>query len=146
MRLPDRGNIGVPPAYASLSFGRLVRFLVIGTVGFAVDAGLLLALVPSMGHYAARAVSLPTAVLVTWAFNRSWTFRDRRSSRRLPELMRYAAAQSLGALANYGVYAVCVTALAWMARYPVAAVAVGSGCGLAMNFTAMHLVVFRRTR
>lgn len=126
--------------------GRLILFSTIGSIGFAVDAGILIVLIPSIGHYAGRMVSFSVAVLVTWVLNRSLTFRDRRSAKWGRELLSYVSAQSIGAMTNLAAYAVCITVSLWLMRYPVVALAIGSAFGLLVNFTMMHLVVFRRAR
>ena len=58
-----------------LSLPRLLRFLVIGTIGLAVDVGLF-TIVATFGvnPLVARGISLAIATLVTWRFNRALTF------------------------------------------------------------------------
>lgn len=122
---------------------RLFKFLFVGGIGFFVDAGLLLVAIPIAGHYGGRVISFGIAVLVTWALNRSITFRDRQTAGWGGELVRYVGSQSLGAMTNLAVYSVCISLSLWMYANPVAALAFGSAAGLVVNYSLAHWVVFR---
>jgi len=121
----------------------MFSFGVVGTIGFLVDAGVLLAAVPLLGLYAGRLVSFAIAVLVTWALNRTFTFHDRRTDSLPVELALYISSQSFGALTNMAVYTAAVLLSDWMKAYPVAALALGSIAGMAVNYSAAHFFVFR---
>ena len=123
---------------------RLLAFALVGTVGFLVDAGVVLGLTGlGLGVLAAQAVAFAVAVTVTWLGNRSWTFRDRAGRHTLPqEWARYCSANVVGWVVNNGVYGLLVLAVPFVAREPVWAVAAGSLAGLAFNYTATRRVVF----
>ena len=55
---------------------RFAKFLVVGGIGFLVDAGVLTLAVRHLGAsvYAARALSFSVAVLATWLLNRTYVF------------------------------------------------------------------------
>ena len=83
---------------------RVVRFLLVGLAGLAVDAGLFQWLYGS-GAIApvARAVSLALATLVTWALNRTFTFAP--SGRRpMHEALRYACVALVAQGFNYSMF------------------------------------------
>lgn len=120
------------------------RFAAVGVVGFLVDATTLtLMLALGSGFYLGRACSYVTAATCTWALNRSWTFRD-KSSRRARQWARFLAANTVGGAANYGIYALIVSHFGGASLgLPVLAVAIGSICGLAVNFLLSKRLVFR---
>jgi putative flippase GtrA len=125
---------------APLAFG------IVGTVGFLVDAGVVTLLFNVLGvdRYSARLLSFATAVTVTWALNRSWTFRGSRHGSVPREYGLYVLAQSGGAAINFALYVLCVTSIAAMAELPAAAVAIGALGGMAFNYLSARHLVFRR--
>ena len=125
---------------------QFLAFMVVGTVGFVVDAGIVWALATYAGINAvvAQLLAFTVAVTVTWLGNRSWTFGP--SVRRLSvarEWSLYVSANMLGWLVNNGVYVALVVTIPLMAHQPVWAVAAGSLAGLFLNYTASRRVVFR---
>jgi putative flippase GtrA len=123
-----------------------LAFAAVGTVGFAVDAGMLTLLTSALGwgHYEGRALSFAAAVVVTWWLNRSWTFRARRPGRSLPlEFLAYLGTQSVGSLVNLAAYAALVEGSDLFARTPALAVAAGSLLAMIVNFLSARLLVFR---
>jgi putative flippase GtrA len=123
---------------------RILIYLVVGTVGFIVDAGLVAVQVHifGIGPYVARGPSFAAAVTVTWLLNRAHTFKGlERHSPRMA-YRRYVLAQMVGVLTNLGVYAVAIAKIAICAKYPVLAVAIASGFGLVVNYTLARLFVF----
>lgn len=124
--------------------GRYARFLVVGGLGFAVDAVatelLVAAGLPALG---ARVAAIALAMATTYLLNRRLTFRsDRRGAALLAEGGRYFAV-ALGAAAfNYAVFAL-VLALAPGIR-PGLAVAVASAAAMVLSYLGYSTVVFRR--
>src|SRR5215813_562679 len=53
-----------------------VRFVMVGSLGFAIDAAILAGLVQGA---LARAVAMTTAVLCSWLIHRQWTFASGRA-------------------------------------------------------------------
>jgi putative flippase GtrA len=113
---------------------RVVHFLLAGSAGFTFDAALLTALVNGLGWspYAARAVSFPLALAITWLLNRTLTFRDRPSTGAGLELMRYAIVQLGGAAVNYGVFFTLVT--------------LSAAAAMCLTYLGMHYFAFPRAR
>lgn len=121
---------------------QVARFVVVGTVGFVIDGGLLYLLVRSgVDPYLARAFSFPPAVTVTWYLNRVWTFAARQGAARR-QYARYLAVQLVGALSNYGVYAAILSLGHRSAEGALAALAAGSIAGLVINFAGARALVF----
>ncbi|MGE0724785.1 MAG: GtrA family protein [Alphaproteobacteria bacterium] len=112
----------------------LLRFAIVGTIGFVVDAGVLTLLHRAAGIdlYLGRLASFLAAATVTWALNRRFTFRAREPAGP-GEWLRWVALMGGGAAINYLVYAWAIAG--WpVALDPVAAVAAGSLAGLAWNY------------
>lgn len=121
-----------------------LTFAVVGSIGFAVDAGTLALLFHALGwgHYPARAASFLLAVSVTWHLNRTWTFAHRTSGNRRREYAVYFLVQTLGAGLNVGVYATCLALSDTMRVWPVLALALGSIAAMAFNFAATRHLAF----
>src|SRR5919109_1675870 len=113
----------------------LVRFAVVGTVGFLVDAAVLHLLVSAAAWspFAARAISFPVALACTFGLNRAWTFRGLRLS--LPRAFgAYGVIQTVGALLNLLVFSILLVAAPSLYRIPVLALAIGSGVAMLFNY------------
>jgi putative flippase GtrA len=122
------------------------RFIVIGFIGFIVDAGVLHVLVSGAGAVpiAGRVGSFFCASFVTWRLNRRYTFAGRSSGNgSFGEWLRYVWTSGVGAAVNYSVFAVLVLTLPLVADTPTLGVAAGSLAGMIVNFTLYKLVVFR---
>jgi putative flippase GtrA len=130
------------------TIAEILRFGVVGGVGFLVDAGILYVLV-SMGvsPLAARFVSFPAALAATWFLNSAWTFGAYKGqSSRTRQAASYAAVQCVGAAVNYGVYALALNLTGRTSLGSVAALAIGSVAGMFVNFTGSRMLVFRSAR
>lgn len=123
----------------------LVRFSLVGGVGFVVDGGLLQWLVAGFGWgpIAARAVSFPAAVLATWWLHRGFTFPDPGTGL-LRSLGRYLAVSLLGTGVNFGLYTALVLSSAAMAARPIVPFAIASIAALAFNYLGSKHFAFRR--
>jgi putative flippase GtrA len=129
--------------------GELTSYLVVGAIGFAIEAFLLtvLAGAAQMNVYAARAVSFLSATLVTWQMNRRFTFVHRSAGlpRNAPGLQyaRYIVVQLTGAGTNLAVFVALVEQLPLLRAWPVLPLAVGAALGLIVNFTGARYWVYR---
>jgi len=122
-----------------------LRFAAVGVVGLFVDmAALTVALeLLHLDVYSGRVVSYLAAATTTWALNRRFTFAPVVETSALRQWAKFLAANALGGLVNYGVYAAIVTFTALGAAWPVLGVAAGSIAGLAFNFTVSKRWVFK---
>jgi len=124
---------------------RFLRFGLVGTLGFIVDAGVmqLLVSVGGAGAIEARAVSIPAAVFATWLLNRSFTFRKAQDYAALPSLARYVAVSAAGAGVNFLVYTALVVASTAMASRPIIPLAIASIVALVFNYLGSKHFAFR---
>lgn len=122
-----------------------MRFAVVGTIGFVVDAGALYGLVHIAGFnpYTARLISFLLAATTTWALNRLYTFQHRHNGNVSGQWLQYLLIAALGGSVNYATYAWLLFTSAWIKQHLIIGVAAGSIAGLAVNFTAARYWVFR---
>lgn len=121
---------------------QFVRFVLVGCVGFCIDAGLTYALSSfGLSPLLARIPAIALAILATWLLNRLLTFEveQPRSAR---ELMRYFSVAILSAVLNYGVY----TALVLAGVLPLLAVAIATLLLMCFSFFGYKLFAFRMQR
>lgn len=125
---------------------RLSRFIVVGAIGFIVDAAVLYAMLAlSVDHFSGRLVSFLFAVVTTWLINRRYTFTPRDQSL-LAEFGRYLVAMSGGAIVNFIAYSITMALLSKSWLTPALAVGIGSLAGLTVNFAAANFWVYRHDR
>jgi putative flippase GtrA len=134
-----------PPRRLTGSFG---RFIASGAIGFLVDALVLTAFMRSLhlGAIAARAVSFPAAVTVTWLLNRHGAFAGRGLANARHEYAGYFAIQLVGAALNLLVFVACLESWPALAEWPVIALAAGAAIALLFNFFAARLMLYSRLR
>jgi putative flippase GtrA len=119
-----------------------LRFLIAGTVGFIVDAGVLHLLLwfTPVGPFIGRAVSIPSALLATWLLNRNFTFG--RSDRSLAsEWFRYGSVGLTSALLNYALFSALL--VAEPSLRPIIAVILASAAATGFSFFGYSRFVFR---
>lgn len=123
---------------------QFLRFGVVGTAGFLVDAAVLMAMLAlGAGPYGGRVVSYLAAASATFALNRAWTFRAAARAPVARQWGVFVALNLLGFAANYGAYAALLSASPLVAAHPVLGVAAGSLAGMFINFLLARHFVFR---
>ncbi|KQR41352.1 GtrA family protein [Acidovorax sp. Leaf160] len=130
------------------SYRQFISFCIVGAAGFLVDVGLLYVFSPWVGWYGGRVLSFIGAATATWVMNRSFTFSPDTAGHRYSawqQYWRYMVAMLGGAVANYVAYAT-VLMLVHASWAPVAGVAAGSVCGMAINFLSARKLVFGTKR
>jgi putative flippase GtrA len=129
-------------------YRRFARFIVVGGIGFLIDAGVLTLALHALtaSVYVARALSFTTAVIATWLLNRMLVFDADAHVSMIGEYGRYFATQVAGAVSNLGVF---VALIAWMPRLgamPVVPLAAGAALGALVNYAGSALWVFNARR
>lgn len=123
---------------------QLLRFAVAGVAGLVVDIVVLyLALAAGLGPYGGRVLSFLCAVFATWQINRRYTFSAAGMSL-WREWCLYLATMLGGGLLNYVVYSGAIALGPRAPLWPMAAVAIGSLAGMALNFAGAKFFVFKR--
>jgi putative flippase GtrA len=122
---------------------RVLRFAIVGGIGFVADAAalwLLLATTP-LGPFLSRLVSIGFGLTVTWLCNRHLTFRP--SSRGpLREGARYGGVGAATSVVNYLVY--CGLLLAWPGLPALAALVLASLAAMTLSYIGYSRLVFDR--
>ncbi len=115
------------------------RFLVVGSLGFLVDAGLThLLIFLGLTPLWARPPAILVAMLFTWAANRRYTFRS-HGERPARELSAYALVALAAFGLNWGIYAAAI--LAGLA--PLPAIVLSTLCQTGFSFLGYKKLVFR---
>lgn len=118
-----------------------LRFVIIGGLGFAVDAGLTLVLIQAgLQPWQARVPAILAAMACTWAANRRFTYQASKS-RPLAEAGRYATVALVMACCNYALF----IALVALGAPPFVAVVVATACQTVVSFWAYKRFVFGGT-
>ena len=126
-----------------LLLGQFLRFGVVGTAGFVVDATVVYAARGVLGLYGAGMLSYLFGVATTWLLNRIWTFRGLSSTAAHRQFVQFAIACLIGFFLNRGTYFILVTVSPLCASEPVLAVAAGAVAGMFVNFGLTRTFVFR---
>ena len=124
---------------------QFLKFGIVGTVGFGVDALVLLFCMKTLGlgPYTGRLLSYLAAATVTWGLNRSFTFKEHKSRHKAHvQWARFVIVNLGGFVLNYGTYAALVAFVQLVADYPVLGIAAGSLVGMFFNFGASKRLVF----
>lgn len=121
---------------------KLVKFGVVGVIGFLVDAAVLFLAMRLLAAdpFSGRVASIAAAMLTTWILNRRFTF-SAKSGAIVQELARYAIVKGVGLAANLSIYAVMVLLISKDA-YPLVPLIVASAASLVVNFALVKRFVF----
>lgn len=126
-------------------FSQLIRFSLVGVIGFIIDVGVLTAAIffLYLGPYYGRLLSYLVAASSTWFMNRHFTFPGSKKNGFHRQWGKFLVVNALGGAINLGVYTVCISGVIFGAVTPVTAVAFGSLAGLVFNFGASRRWVFQ---
>lgn len=119
-----------------------IRFLIVGAIGFGIDAAITLLLIQqTVTPWLARVPAIVLAMTFTWLANRYFTYRvDRARSTR--EAIRYGLVALSTAAMNYLIYVILVGLGLW----PVAAVALATAIQAIVSFRMYRYFVFGNPR
>lgn len=131
-----------PAVRAYVLAQRFQKFLVVGSVGLAVNQGLLFVFrhLFEFPLSIASPVAIFVSMIVTFALNEAWTWHDRGSGPIVNRLLIYCPINTVGLLINFGVLSVLVHDYGW--HYLVANL-VGAGCAAVWNFVLNNLITWR---
>jgi putative flippase GtrA len=119
---------------------RSLRFLLVGSVGLVADIALFtLMLVLGLHPLLAGLVALVAATVLTWRFNRIFTFKRTGRGQR-DEAMRYAAVTVAAQSTSYIVFAILASTV--FAGVPQVAILVGAGVGAVVSYNGHRLFAF----
>lgn len=124
---------------------RLLRFGMVGGIGFVVDATVLAIVHHGLGvnPFSARVFSIVLAAFTTWRLNRSVTFEPSDHGQ-VREGFRYYSVVVLSAGINYGIYS--ATLLAINGFPPVLAAVAATLCAMTISYVGYSKFVFGRDR
>lgn len=130
---------------APREYTQLIRFGVVGGLGFILDTSVLYAslYLLGFGYYLGRLISYLCASTITWYLHRIFTFRVTHTLGSFRELVHFQLVNSIGGGANYVVYAILIANYEKFREYPVMAVALGALVGMFINYYLSKKVVFR---
>jgi putative flippase GtrA len=121
---------------------QFLRFSLVGTIGFMVDAGVLYLCLPGLGLHGGRVVSFLCAATTTWYLNRKLTFTQCDIAQPARQWARFLATNGIGGLINFATYGLVIFAFGGAGLTPLIGVAAGSIAGLGFNFTVSRRFVF----
>lgn len=123
--------------------GRLVRFGIVGGIGFAVDASMLAVVHHGLGTnpFAARVVSIILAAFTTWRLNRTVTFEPSGHGQ-VREGFRYYVVVVFSAGINYAIYSAIL--LSNDGFPPILAAVAATACAMTISYIGYSQFVFRR--
>ncbi|MFT8720781.1 GtrA family protein [Acetobacter sp.] len=132
------------PITQNKSLMRLLRFGVVGALGFLWDTGTVYALRDVIGLNAAVLAAYFVAASLNWAANRFWTFGDvGRHDHPVLQWLRFLSANSLGFCLNRGTVYLLFYFIPMSQKFPIAALAAGALAGMLANFKLSERLVFR---
>lgn len=117
------------------------RFLVVGGVGLAVDAGIFFIAHLFCGLILSRMISFAVAVSATWGLNRLFTFRS-RDPKYKSEWVRYTMVNVFGGCLNFFGFVFLVHHVVVMQRYPVVALMLMSALVAVVNYFMSRAFAF----
>lgn len=122
---------------------RLLRFAVVGTVGFSVDAAVF-SLCFYLGQYdpiTSRAIAFFCAASATWYGNRRFTFAD-RDQQVWQQWAKFLSVAMVSAIPNFVVFKVVYLMLGASGFGPMLALGAGVLAGMTSNYTISRRWVF----
>lgn len=122
---------------------RLLRFGIVGGIGFVVDTSMLAIFHHALGvnPFAARVFSIALAALATWQLNRNVTFGPSDHGP-IGEGFRYYCVVIASAGINYGIYSAILLSMNGFS--PILATAIATGCTMIVSYVGYSQFVFRR--
>ena len=123
----------------------MLRFGVVGCVGFVVDFAILQFLAHGLGVNAilAQVPAFGVAVVVTWLLNRIWTFNAAHATGRLRQAALYLGVQCVGAATNFVIYTGVLLLAPVLNNWLVVPLAIGAVVAMCLTFLGSKYLAFR---
>jgi putative flippase GtrA len=131
-----------PVLRAALVTRRFQKFLTVGAIGLAVNQGVLFALVSLAGLpvFGASPLAIVLSMIVTFALNERWTWRDRGQGLILHRALLYGSINSGGLVINW----LLLILLERLGLNYLLANLFGAGVAAVWNFSLNHALTWRR--
>ncbi|WP_072679786.1 GtrA family protein [Arcobacter sp. LA11] len=126
---------------------QFIKFGVVGTIGFIVDATILVYLINSLSFEIpfARIISFIIAVFVTWTLNRNFTFTKNRNFEKRKEYIYYLSIQTIGALLNYIIFILLVYFDEFFKNNIIISLAIASVLAMFFNFFMIKRKIYNNS-
>ena len=116
-----------------------IRFLVVGVLGFLIDASTTYLLIAAgIPNWISRIPAIVLAMFFTWTFNRYITYKI-KSIRTSKEVIRYAIVATFMAIFNYLIYLFLTLA----GFIPLLALLIGTASQAILSFHLYRHIVFK---
>ncbi len=124
-------------------FSRLMRFGIVGVVGFIVDSGFFMLLYYGLSTplMTARVIAFAIAATVTWYGNRIFTFQQHAPM--FAQWQRFFLSACLSLIPNVGLFIGWITLFGQHGYHPFLALSLGVGGGMLSNFLLSQYWVFK---
>ncbi len=125
-------------------YRNFILFVISGAIAFCVDSSLYYVFCKHFPYYFSRGLSFFCAVIFTWFFNRSITFKESKFKNNFfKEFVAYFGAMVVGGFANYSTFIILFNSFHLVKLYPVIGIAAGSISGLFINFGLSQYVLYK---
>ncbi|KII75534.1 GtrA family protein [Vibrio renipiscarius] len=131
---------------------RMVKFALVGGIGFIVDASLFTLCVYgfSMPLLVARSVAFFCAASATWLGNRCFTFQilasQGEAAGHLKQWMKFLGCALISAMPNFAVFQTVLFIFGDQGAFPFLALVSGIGAGMVSNYLLSSRFVFTSSR
>lgn len=121
-----------------------LRFMVVGSIGFCIDGGVLTILqYQGWNVFFARGVSFILAVTTTWLLHLAWTFGKNVLSKPIRKYSTYLAIQISGATLNICIFSFLILLFPFLGEAPLIPLALASLVALIFNYSATSYYLFK---
>jgi putative flippase GtrA len=143
-----RRALGAATAQLGQLDASLIRFGVVGCIGFVVDFTVLRLLVSAaaVNPILAQVPAFGVAVIVTWMLNRVWTFDAVGRDSRLRQAALYLGVQCVGAATNFVVYTALLLIEPVLKNWLVIPLGIGAVVAMGLTFLGSKYLAFRDRR
>ena len=126
---------------------KFFKFAIIGTIGFVVDATILLIFVNILNIeiYISRIASFCCAVLITWLLNRKFTFDlSSINMKKSKEYIYYFIIQFIGVLINYTIFIILINQYLILKQNLIIPLAIASIIAMFFNFYMLKIKLYKQ--